>query len=162
MEGLLRKRIALFIAVAQMFCCLSLARAGDDRYGDLDFSRLSIDQEQLFWRRLNILAFEDATVAYCGDHREYEKLAIEGVERCVTADALRRADSFFRVRLRTFRGELVRQRWACTGTVRFNGVTDNDAATLVDNHRRNLDNVVSEITDLCDRCRNSIWAIFCH
>jgi hypothetical protein len=162
MEGSLRTRIALLIAIAQMLCCLSLARAGDDRYGDLDFSRLTKDQEQWFWRRLNVLAFEDATVAYCGPHRDYEKLAIEGIQRCVTAAALRRADSFFELRVRTFRGELARQRWVCTGKVSFNGVTEDDAAALIDRDRRSLDNVVSEITDMCDRCKNSIWAIFCH
>jgi hypothetical protein len=75
---------------------LSPGRADDGKFGDLDFTRLSKPQEQFFWKRLKSLAFEEAVITYCGQPDDFEQRAKQGIQSCVTAEAMNKAESFFK------------------------------------------------------------------
>jgi len=76
------------------------ARADNSQFGSLDFARMTKTQEQYFWKRLKVLAFEEAIISYCGQPDDFEKQARQGIQSCVTADALNKADAFYRTELK--------------------------------------------------------------
>src|SRR5271167_3013220 len=99
-------------------CILALfltspGRADDGPYGDLDFSRLSKPQEQFFWKRLKSLAFEEAVLAYCGQPDDFENRAKQGIQACVTAEALNKADSYYKSQLKTSLGSISERKLEC-------------------------------------------------
>jgi PDZ domain len=94
----------------------SATHAEDSLYGTLDFSRLTPNQEQFFWRRLEILADEEAVLAHCGQADDSRKRAIEGVRACVTSAALEKADAFFTGKLKERLRELESDHWSCSAT----------------------------------------------
>jgi hypothetical protein len=79
---------------------MSPARADDDPFGALDFTRLSKPQEQFFWKRLKSLAFEEGAITYCGQPDDFARLAKQGIRSCVTEDALNKAESVFKAELK--------------------------------------------------------------
>jgi hypothetical protein len=78
-----------------------LAQAENSPFGNLDFTRMTKPQEQFFWKRLKTLAFEEAILTYCGQSDDFEIRAKQGIKSCVTEDALDRADSFYRLELKS-------------------------------------------------------------
>jgi hypothetical protein len=94
-------------------CCLSPGRADDSQYGSLDFARMTKEQEQFFWNRLDLLAFEEAIITYCGQSDDFEKSAQRGIQACVTEDALTKADSFFKNKLNAQLKRLGEQKFGC-------------------------------------------------
>jgi PDZ domain len=76
------------------------AHADSSKFGDLDFTRMTKPQEQFFWKRLKTLAFEEAIITYCGQPDDFEKRAKQGIQSCVTADALNKAELFYRSELK--------------------------------------------------------------
>src|ERR1700679_1972706 len=94
-------------------CCLSPGRAADSQYGSLDFARMTKEQEQFFWNRLDLLAFEEAIITYCGQSDDFEKSAQRGIQACVTEDALTKADSFFKNKLNAQLKRLGEQKFGC-------------------------------------------------
>lgn len=94
--------------------CASPGHADDQSYGSLDFTHMTKDQEQFFWNRLDLLAFEEAIIAYCGQGDDFEKKARQGIQACVTADALAKADSFYRSKLNAQLHRLAVQKFSCT------------------------------------------------
>src|ERR1700683_5296410 len=78
----------------------STAIADDGPFGDLDFSRLSKPQEQFFWKRLKSLAAEEAVISYCGQPDDFEQRAKQGIQACVTSEAMNKAESFFESELK--------------------------------------------------------------
>jgi C-terminal processing protease CtpA/Prc len=92
---------------------LSCAHAEDAQYGSLDFSRMSKDQEQFFWNRLDRLAFEEAVLTYCGQPDDFERTAQQAIRACVTEEALRKADSYFKLKLKARLNQLAERKLAC-------------------------------------------------
>jgi hypothetical protein len=88
-------------------------RADDSRFGDLDFTRLSKPQEQLFWECLKALAVEEAAITYCGQPDDFELRAKQGIRSCVTADALNKAQSFFESEMKGTINSFRERRIAC-------------------------------------------------
>ena len=95
-----------FVLGMTLACVLFSARAEDGQYGSLDFSRMTKDQVDYFWRRLDRLAFEEAVLSYCGQADDFEKRASEAIKSCVTEDALRKADAYFRAKMKARIGQL--------------------------------------------------------
>lgn len=89
------------------------AYADNSQFGDLDFTRLSKPQEQFFWKRLKDLAFEGAVLAYCGQPDDFENRAKQGIQSCVTAEALDKADSFYKSELKTSLASIGERKLAC-------------------------------------------------
>ena len=109
----MRIRLSIVLGMALAFGCLSLAHAEDGQYGSLDFSRMTKDQEQFFWSRLDRLAFEEAVLAYCGQPDDFEKKAQAAIKSCVTEDALRKADAFFRAKMKARLAQLAERKLTC-------------------------------------------------
>jgi hypothetical protein len=106
---------AIALGIIAALCCLSPARADEAPYGALDFTRMTKDQEQVFWKRLDTLAFEEAILTYCGQPDDFEKRAQQAIQACVTQDALQKADAFFRTKLRVGLSEIAAHKLACKG-----------------------------------------------
>jgi hypothetical protein len=92
---------------------LSPGHADDSQFGDLGFTRLTKPQEQFFWKRLKSLAFEEAVITYCGQPDDFEKRTKQGIQSCVTADALNKADSFYRSELKMNLDSIKERKVAC-------------------------------------------------
>ena len=89
--------------------------ADDGPFGDLDFSRLSKPQEQLFWKRLKDLAVEEAVISYCGEPDDFEQRAKQDIRSCVTSEALNKAESFFKSELKVAKDTLSERHASCRG-----------------------------------------------
>ncbi len=109
----MRLRLSIVLGMMLASCCFSLARAEDGQYGSLDFSRMTKDQEQFFWNRLDRLAFEEAVLSYCGQPDDFEKRAQQAIASCVTQDALRKADAFFKAKMKARVSQLAERRLSC-------------------------------------------------
>ena len=96
-----------------LLCLQSPGRADDAQFGNLDFTRLSQPQEQAFWQRLKSLAIEEAAITYCGRPDDFETLAKQGIQSCVTAEALNKADAFFKSELKAELSEFRESKRAC-------------------------------------------------
>jgi C-terminal processing protease CtpA/Prc len=92
---------------------LSFARAEDGQYGSLDFARMTKEQTDFFWRRLDRLAFEEAVLSYCGQADDFEKRASQAIMSCVTQDALRQADAYFRAKMKARVSQLGERKLSC-------------------------------------------------
>jgi membrane-associated protease RseP (regulator of RpoE activity) len=90
------------------------ARA-DASYGSLDFARMTPQQSDFFWRRLRSLAIEEAVLSYCGAPDDFEVKAKQGVQACVTAEALGKADAFFKAEMKTALVSLHERKASCAG-----------------------------------------------
>jgi hypothetical protein len=111
----LRIGISFAFVLALTLCCAAPGRADDGQYGSLDFARMSKEQDQFFWNRLDLLAFEEAIITYCGQPDDFEKKAQDGIKACVTAEALGKADTFFRSKLVAQLGRLGQDKFSCKG-----------------------------------------------
>jgi hypothetical protein len=109
----LRGRISIVLGMMLTLCWSSLGHADDQPYGSLDFSRMTKDQQQFFWNRLDLLAFEEAILTYCGQPDDFATKAKQGIKACVTEDALRKAESFFKGKLSASIGRLGAQKFSC-------------------------------------------------
>ena len=92
---------------------LSSGHADNSQFGDLDFTRLTKPQEQFLWKRLKSLAFEEAVITYCGQPDDFEMRTKQGIQSCVTADALNKADSFYRSELKMNLDDIKERKAAC-------------------------------------------------
>ena len=88
-------------------------RAEEGAYGHLDFSRMTKPQEQFFWTRLRSLAVEEAVLTYCGQPDDFAERAKQGIRACVTAEALGKAESFFRSEMKGAESTLRERGAAC-------------------------------------------------
>jgi hypothetical protein len=86
--------LSILLFTAGALCWSSHVRAQGDVYGRLDFSKLNKEQEDSLWRRIKILAFEEALVTHCGQGDDFEQRARQAIQACVTADALSKSASF--------------------------------------------------------------------
>ena len=111
----MRIRAAIVLGIAATLCYLTPGRADEAVYGALDFARMTKDQEQFFWKRLDGLAFEEAVLAYCGQPDDFEKRAQQAIQSCVTQGALQRADAFFKTTMRARLSALAERKLACNG-----------------------------------------------
>jgi hypothetical protein len=93
--------------------CPSLGHADDQPYGSLDFARMSKDQEQFFWNRLDLLAFEEAILSYCGQPDDFATRAKQGIQACVTQEALGKAEAFYKSKLSASIVRLGAQKFSC-------------------------------------------------
>jgi hypothetical protein len=91
------------------------ARAEDAPYGSLDFSRLTSQQSDFFWRRLRSLAIEEAVLSYCGAPDDFERDAKQGIRACVTAEALGKAEAFFKAEKQIALASLYERKASCRG-----------------------------------------------
>jgi hypothetical protein len=107
--------VSIALGIVATMCCLSPGRAGDGAYGALDFTRMTKDQEQFFWDRLDSLAFEEALLTYCGQPDDFERHAQAAIQACVTKDALQKADAFFRAKLRVGLSRIAERQVTCKG-----------------------------------------------
>ena len=233
----------------------SSAWAEEPPFGDLDFSKMTKPQEQFFWKRLKSLALEEAVIAYCGQPDDFETRAKQGIRACVTAEALNKAETFFKSELSATKESLGARKASCrakpeptsgwlgidiapvengagagalvagalegspaaasdlkTGDVirQVNGVIVGspkelsakiralspgatvtlgvlrdgagrsvsvklgaqafdaqgrvalDLASMIEPSKHDLKSVSDEVADMCQKCKTSIWAIFCH
>jgi hypothetical protein len=140
------------------------ALASEDGYGDLDFTKLNQYQTDFLWKRIGVLAFEEALISHCDHPDDFAVRAKQAIKACVTADAMRTAESYYRVWLKknTDHIKSYGAKWACKGPVTINGHYFEDEAVVVTGAKRDLDYVVAEIADMCSKCKTSIWAAFCH
>ena len=106
---------ALLLAALLAMLAASGARAADAPYGSLDFSRLTAKQSDFFWRRLRSLAIEEAVLTYCGKPDDFEQEAKLGIRACVTADALAKAQAFFKVQETVALASLHERKASCRG-----------------------------------------------
>ncbi len=237
------------------FCLTAPARADDSAYGNLDFSRLTKPQEQFFWSRLKSLAVEEAVLTHCGQADDFAERAKQGIHACVTAEALAKAETFFKSEMKSADSMLRERGAACRAKPEANrgwlgveikavdkeagakgalvtgavagapaatadlkagdvitavngeaivgpkelsakirslapGATADlgvlrdgagrtvsvtlgamafdaqgraalDMPTLIASSRQDLKSVADEVTDMCQKCKSSIWAVFC-
>ena len=106
---------ALVPAALLAMLAASGARAEDAPYGSLDFSRLTQQQSDFFWRRLRSLAIEEAVLSYCGQPDDFEKEAKQGIHACVTKEALGKAEAFFKAEEMTALASLHERKASCRG-----------------------------------------------
>ena len=111
---------ALLLAALLAMLAASGARAEDAPYGSLDFSRLTATQSDFFWRRLRSLAIEEAVLSYCGQPDDFEKEAKQGIRACVTADALAKAQAFFKAQETVALASLHERKASCRGKPQAN------------------------------------------
>ena len=109
----MRAGISFVLGLALALGCFSLARADDQQYGSLDFSRMTKEQEQFFWNRLDLLAFEEAILTYCGQPDDFATRAKQGIQACVTQEALRKAETFYKAKLSASLVRLGAQKLSC-------------------------------------------------
>jgi PDZ domain len=109
----LRGGISIVFGMMLTLCWSSLGHADDQPYGSLDFSRMTKEQEQFFWNRLDLLAFEEAILTYCGQPDDFATKARQGIKACVTEDSLHKAESFFKGKLSASIGRLGAQKFSC-------------------------------------------------
>lgn len=93
------RKIAIGIMIAML--CLASAKAGDDGYGNLDFRRLSKEEEDQFFERVSSLAFDEAVLNHCGRSDNFEQRAKDAIRACVTKDALDRAAGVFEAKVKS-------------------------------------------------------------
>lgn len=157
--------LSILLLAVMALCPSSEARAdADTGYGRLDFSKLNKAQEEFLWKRIKLLAFEEALVTHCGQPDDFEQRARRAIQACVTADALSKADSFYKTYLRK-NAEHINSfgaKWVCKGPFAINGHRWDDEGTVVADSKHDLDYVVGQIADMCQQCKSSIWAIFCN
>ncbi|HXT07302.1 MAG TPA: PDZ domain-containing protein [Roseiarcus sp.] len=91
------------------------ARAEEAPHGSLDFSRLTTQQSDFFWRRLRSLAIEEAVLSYCGQPDDFERQAKQGIRACVTAAALDKAQAYFSAEMKTALASLHERKASCRG-----------------------------------------------
>jgi PDZ domain len=106
-----RLSISLGAILISLLAPAALADSG--QFGSLDFARMTKAQEQYFWKRLKVLAFEEAIITYCGQPDDFEKQARAGIQSCVTADALNKADAFYRTELKSSLDSIRARRASC-------------------------------------------------
>lgn len=106
---------ALILAALLTVIAAAAARAEDAPYGSLDFSRLTPQQSEFFWRRLRSLAIEEAVLSYCGQPDDFEKQAKQGIRACVTAAALGKAEAFFKAEELVALASLRERKASCRG-----------------------------------------------
>jgi len=106
---------ALILAALLAMLAASGARAEDVPYGSLDFSRLTAKQSEFFWRRLRVLAIEEAVLSYCGQPDDFEREAKQGIRACVTKEALGEAETFFKAQEMTALASLHERKASCRG-----------------------------------------------
>jgi hypothetical protein len=157
----LQSRISAVFLVIQLLCSPSLVHADDDKYGTLDFTRMSKPQEKRFWFELFTLASAEAEADLCGQPFDFEHKAMAAIKTCVTADALRRADSFFKISKRFCWASFVQEKWVCHGPYDHGIMRYKDTAEETDNSRKRMAFYLTEITELCQKCKTSVWATFC-
>src|SRR5271156_6871726 len=155
------RTLAGFLALG--FTC-GAALASDDGYGDLDFTKLNQSQADFLWKRISVLAFEEALITHCAHPDDFAIRAKQAIKACVTADAMRKAETYYRVWLKKNTDHInsYGSKWACKGPVTINGHYFEDEATVVNGSKSDLDYVVTAIADMCSKCKTSIWAAFCH
>ena len=158
---MLKSRAAAVISVMQLLCLPSLVHADDEKYGDLDFTHMSKAQEKQFWVDLFRLAYEEEEADFCRQPFDFEHKAMAAIKTCVTADALRKADSFFKISKRYFSRMLVEEKWVCHGPFNSEPVHFADAADETDRVRKQMASSLSDISGWCQRCKTSVWALFC-
>ena len=158
---MLKSRLSVVTLVIQLLCSPSLVHADDDKYGALDFTRLSKTQEKRFWLELFLLAFDEAVADLCGQPFDFEHKAVAAIKTCVTADALRRADSYFKISKRYNWASLVQEKWVCHGPYDHGSMHYKDTAEETDHARKQMASELTQITELCQKCKTSVWATFC-
>jgi hypothetical protein len=109
----LRAGISIVLGLTLALCGSSAGHADDQPYGSLDFARMSKDQEQFFWNRLDLLAFEEAILSYCGQPDDFATRAKQGIQACVTQEALGRAEAFYKSKLSASIVRLGAQKFSC-------------------------------------------------
>jgi membrane-associated protease RseP (regulator of RpoE activity) len=117
MEASLRGSVLAAALALLPLSTLVGARADNVQYGNLGFSRLSPDQEQFFWKRLNLLAFEEAVVSYCGQPDDFEEKAKTSIQSCVTAEALSKADTVFRNQVTSNVAQFAKDKRTCKSQI---------------------------------------------
>lgn len=103
---------ALFVCI---LLALILPAYADESYGSLDFSRLSASQADVFWRRLQSLAIEEAVLAHCGQRDDFEQRASAGIRACVSKPALDKATAYFHTELQRAQASLRARKASCAG-----------------------------------------------
>jgi hypothetical protein len=109
----LRAGISIVLGLTLALCGSSPGHADDQQYGSLDFARMTKDQEQFFWNRLDLLAFEEAILSYCGQPDDFATRAKQGIQACVTQEALRKAETFYNSKLSASIVRLGAQKFSC-------------------------------------------------
>ena len=109
----MRAGISIVLGLMLALVCSSLAHADDQQYGSLEFSRMTKEQEQFFWNRLDLLAFEEAILTYCGQPDDFATRAKQGIQACVTQESLRKAETFYKAKLSVSIGRLGAQKFSC-------------------------------------------------
>ena len=136
------------------------AFAADDQYGSLDFSRLSPAQADLLQFHVRVAASAEAFLTICAKPRDFERKAIAAIQRCVTADALRKADSIYKILFRHYLERFKKLGYCEKGFTNTDG-THWTPDMIIHDDGVTLDYQVRAITDLCQKCRTSVWAAFC-
>jgi predicted metalloprotease with PDZ domain len=103
------------LALAALLALPAVAGAAEGGHGNLDFSRLSKPQAAFFWRRLRSLAIEEAVLSFCGEADDFETKAKQGIQACVTEDALDKAQAFFKSEMKTAEVSLRLRKASCRG-----------------------------------------------
>ncbi len=62
---------ALVLAALLALLSTVAVRADEGSYGSLDFSRMTPEQSDFFWKRLRSLAVEEAVLTYCGQPDDF-------------------------------------------------------------------------------------------
>jgi hypothetical protein len=106
-------RLAIISGCVLILFLPSPGRADDGQFGSLDFTRLSKSQEHFFWKRLKILAFEEAAITYCGQPDDFAQRAKQGIRSCVTAEALNKAESIFKSELKASEDGFSEKKTSC-------------------------------------------------
>jgi PDZ domain len=109
----LRAGISIVLGFTLAFCGSSPGHADDQQYGSLDFARMTKEQEQFFWNRLDLLAFEEAILSYCGQPDDFATRAKQGIQACVTQEALGKAEAFYKSKLSASIVRLGAQKFSC-------------------------------------------------
>jgi hypothetical protein len=156
-----QSRISAVFLVIQLLFYPSLVHADDDKYGALDFTRMPKAAEKRFWWELFLLAHDEAVADLCGQPFDFEHKAMAAIKTCVTADALRRADSFFKVSKRYCWAIFAQEKWVCHGPYDHGSMHYKDTAEETDYARKQMSSDLTKITELCQKCKTSVWAPFC-
>jgi hypothetical protein len=105
--------ISIVLGLTLALCGSSPGHADDQQYGSLNFARMTKDQEQFFWNRLDLLAFEEAILSYCGQPDDFATRAKQGIRACVTQEALGKAETFYNSKLSASIVRLGAQKFSC-------------------------------------------------
>jgi hypothetical protein len=151
----------LGLGVFALILTWTTAARSDEAAGHLDFTHLTQSQQVEFWRKLDVLAMEQATVMHCGGVEDFAPRAKAAIHSCVTAESLRQAESNYRYHLDLSLKRLTSTHFQCTGKTNFQG-QQLDLSELVTMARWDLDNTIKQIADLCRSCQQSPAPLYCY